>query len=69
MIVDGVALSYGRTVGVDDPEHCGNWRLGTHHAAHRHVPVAEVRFRRQTADLGRIYARHITTDQWFSRFS
>lgn len=43
-----------RTVGVDDPEHGGDRRLGEHRAPDGHVPVADVRSCRRTADLRRI---------------
>jgi len=43
MVGDVVALGYGSTVTVYDPEHGCDRRLGSHRAPDRHVPVSDVR--------------------------
>jgi len=50
---------HGGTVGVDEPEHGGDRRLGKHRATDLDVTVADVRRRRHTADLRRICTQMI----------
>ena len=50
---------HGGTVGVDEPEHGGDRRLGKHRATDLDVTVADVRRRRHATDLRRICTQMI----------